>query len=99
MWMIQIFPAIVFSLFTRFYNGWALLIGWACGIVMATHYALLNHLAGAIYPFHIGGFTFPCYIAIATFLLNVAVSTILSPILNTFASDRIHDITAEADYV
>ncbi|MEE3501431.1 monocarboxylate uptake permease MctP [Acidiphilium acidophilum] len=99
MWMIQIFPAIVFSLFTRFYNGWALLIGWACGIVMATHYALLNHLAGAIYPFHIGGFTFPCYIAIATFLLNVVVSTILSPILNTFASDRIHDITAEADYV
>ncbi|HQT84378.1 MAG: sodium:solute symporter [Acidiphilium sp. 37-64-53] len=97
-WMIQIFPAIVFSLFTRFYNGWALLVGWACGIGLATHYALLNHLAGSIYPFHIAGYTFPCYIAIATFVVNVAVATILSPILNTIASDRIHDVTTEADY-
>jgi SSS family solute:Na+ symporter len=99
MWMIQIFPSIVFSLFTRFYNGWALLIGWACGIGFATHYAILNHLVSSIYAFHIAGYTFPCYIAIATFLLNVVVATILSPLLNTFASDRIHDITAEADYV
>ena len=33
MWIIQTFPAIAFSVFTRFFNGWALLIGWAVGIV------------------------------------------------------------------
>ncbi|MGC9270933.1 monocarboxylate uptake permease MctP [Acidiphilium sp.] len=98
MWMIQIFPAIVFSLFTRFYNGWALLAGWACGITMATHYALLNHLAGAIFPFHLFGMVFPCYIAIATFVVNVVVATVLSPVFHAFASDRIHDVTVEADY-
>ncbi|MDD2876778.1 MAG: sodium:solute symporter [Acidiphilium sp.] len=99
MWMIQIFPAIVFSLFTRFYNGWALLVGWACGIGMATHFAMLNHLAGAIYPFHLFGMIFPCYIAVATFVVNVVVSTVLSPVFHAFASDRIHDVTVEADYV
>ncbi|MHB1303725.1 MAG: monocarboxylate uptake permease MctP [Acidiphilium sp.] len=98
MWMIQIFPSIVFSLFTRFYNGWALLVGWACGIVLATHYALANHLAGAIYPFHILGMVFPCYIALATFVVNVVVATALTPLFHAFASDRTRDVTSLADY-
>ncbi len=98
MWMIQIFPSIVFSLFTRFYNGWALLIGWASGFVLATHLALLNHLAGAIYPFHIFGMVIPCYIAIVTFALNVIVATALSPVFHAFASDRTRDVTSASDY-
>ena len=44
MWIIQTFPAIAFSVFTRFFNGWALLIGWAVGIVCATWLVALNHL-------------------------------------------------------
>jgi SSS family solute:Na+ symporter len=98
MWMIQIFPAIVFSLFTRFYNGWALLVGWAVGIGLATHFALLNHLKGAIYPFHIGGMTYPCYIALATFVVNVIVATALSPVFHAIKSDRTRDVTTSADY-
>ena len=99
MWMIQIFPALVFSLFTRFYNGWALLVGWAAGMGLATHFALLNHLKGSIYAFHVGGMTFPCYIALATFVVNVAVATVLSPVFHAIASDRTADITVPADYV
>jgi solute:Na+ symporter, SSS family len=98
MWMIQIFPAVVFSLFTRFYNGWALLVGWAVGIVMGTHYAMLNHLKGAIYPFHLFGYTFPAYIALGAFVMNVVVATVLSPIFQAIASDRARDVTAETDY-
>jgi SSS family solute:Na+ symporter len=98
MWMIQIFPAIVFSLFTRFYNGWALLVGWAVGIGLATHLALLNHLKGSIYPFHIGGTTFPCYIALATFVVNVLLATALSPVFHAIKSDRTRDVTTSADY-
>ncbi|HQT60887.1 MAG TPA: sodium:solute symporter [Acidiphilium sp.] len=98
MWMIQIFPSIVFSLFTRFYNGWALLVGWAVGIGLATHFALLNHLKGSIYPFHIGGVTFPCYIALATFVVNVLLATVLSPVFHAIKSDRTRDVTSSADY-
>ena len=31
-WMIQIFPALVLGLFTRWFSGWALFVGWAVGI-------------------------------------------------------------------
>lgn len=97
-WMIQIFPAIVFSLFTRFYNGWALLIGWMVGIGLGTYLAALNGFQGSIYAFHIFGFTFPCYIALATFVANVAIATVLSPLFEASASDRARDVTVLSDY-
>ena len=98
MWMIQIFPAIVFSLFTRFFNGWALLIGWLAGVVVATWDAADNAFKSAIFPYHAFGVTFPCYIALATFILNVVVSVGLSLLFNAFAPDRIEDITVAEDY-
>ena len=35
-WMIQIFPALMFGLFTRWFSGWALFVGWLVGIVVGT---------------------------------------------------------------
>jgi SSS family solute:Na+ symporter len=98
MWIIQTFPAVVFSLFTRFYNGWALLIGWVAGFGMATDLALLNHLSGAIYAFDLFGYTVPCYIAVVTFCVNVVVATALSPLFHRIASDRSRDRTVASDY-
>jgi SSS family solute:Na+ symporter len=98
MWIIQTFPAIALSVFTRFFNGWALLTGWAAGIATATWLAALNHFAGAIYPFHILGVILPSYIAFATVLLNAAIAAILSLPLNALASDRARDETTAADY-
>jgi solute:Na+ symporter, SSS family len=99
MWIIQTFPAIVFSVFTRFFNGWALLIGWAVGVVSATWLVALNHFAGAIWAFHILGFTVPSYIALATVIVNAVVAAVLSVPLNALASDRAGDQTSVADYV
>ncbi len=99
MWIIQTFPAIGFSLFTRFFNGWALLGGWAAGLCAATWLAAQNHFAGAIYPFHVLGFTLPSYIAFATLLLNAVVALGLSPLFNAWAPDRSGDETAALDYV
>ena len=98
MWVIQTFPAIALSVFTRFFNGWALLIGWAVGIVSATYLAVLNHLTGAIWAFHILGYTVPSYIAFATVILNIVVAWVLSVPFNAIASDRAHDATKAADY-
>jgi SSS family solute:Na+ symporter len=99
MWIIQTFPAIAFSVFTRFFNGWALLAGWAVGIASATYLVALNHFAGAIFPFHALGYTLPSYIALATVVLNAAVATLLSLPLNAVANDRAGDETVAADYV
>jgi SSS family solute:Na+ symporter len=99
MWIIQTFPSIAFSVFTRFFNGWALLIGWAAGLGAATWLVTLNHFVGSTYPFHIFGTTIPSYIAFATVLLNAAVAFILSPVLNALTPDRAKDETAALDYV
>jgi len=99
MWIIQTFPAIAFSVFTRFFNGTALLVGWAVGIVTATYLVSLNHFVGSTYPFHIFGFVLPSYIAFATVILNAAVATVLSIPLNVMAPDKSRDITVASDYV
>jgi SSS family solute:Na+ symporter len=98
MWIIQTFPAIAFSVFTRFFNGWALLIGWAVGIGTATYLVTLNHFVGSTYPFHVFGYVLPSYIAFATVILNAAVAAVLSLPLNAVASDRARDVTSAADY-
>jgi len=98
MWIIQTFPAIAVSVFTRFFNGWALLIGWAVGIITATYLVTLNHFVGATYPFHIFGYVIPSYIAFATVILNAAIAAILSLPLNAMASDKTKDVTSVADY-
>ncbi|MDE8347088.1 MAG: sodium:solute symporter [Acidocella sp.] len=98
MWIIQTFPAIAFSVYTRFFNGWALLVGWAVGIGCATWLVALNHFAGAVYPFHMLGYTLPSYIALATVLLNAAVAAGLSVVLNAVAPDVAGDETAAGDY-
>jgi SSS family solute:Na+ symporter len=98
MWIIQTFPAIALSVFTRFFNGWALLAGWAVGIVTATYLVSLNHFAGSIYPFHLFGMVLPSYIAFATVILNAAVAAALSLPLNIVAGDRDRDTTSATDY-
>src|SRR5208282_2305540 len=35
-WMVQIFPAVIFGLYTRWFSGWSLLIGWAAGMIVGT---------------------------------------------------------------
>ena len=99
MWIIQTPPAIASSVFSRFFNGWALLCGWAVGIALATWLAYLNHFTVSTYPFHVLGITVPSYIAFATVLVNMAVAAVLSLVLNAVASDKTSDITAAADYV
>ncbi|MGA9488918.1 MAG: sodium:solute symporter, partial [Mycobacterium sp.] len=92
MWVIQTFPAIAFSVFTRFFNGWALLIGWLVGIVSATWLVSMNAF-GSTWVFHIFGYTVPSYIALATVLLNAIVALVLSFPLNAIANDRHKDET------
>ena len=99
MWIIQTFPAIAFSVFTRFFNGWALLAGWAAGIGCATWLVDLNGFKGSIWAFHVLGYTLPAYIALATVVLNAAVAVLLSLPLNAMASDRAGDETVAADYM
>jgi solute:Na+ symporter, SSS family len=96
-WIIQVGPAVVLGLYTRFLNGWALLAGWVCGFGLGTWLVVLNNWA-PIYPLALPGLTFPCYIALIALVVNIVVSFVLSPVFNAIASDRARDVTVAADY-
>ena len=90
-WMIQVFPAVVFGLFTRWFSGWALLAGWAVGMAVGT--ALASGPA-AWTPVHavFGGFS--AYNGLIAFVLNLAVAGTLSALMPNTAPDA----TEAADY-
>ena len=103
-WMVQIFPAVIFGLFTRWFSGWALFIGWAVGIIVGTSlswtpkaWAPLHKLAWDA-PFlgpldsHLG---FAAYNGLTSVLLNIAVATLLSLVMRSKAPDA----TRPEDYL
>jgi SSS family solute:Na+ symporter len=95
-WIIQTLPSVIISLYTRWFNAWALLIGWAVGTVLGTTMAASVNFA-AMYPLAIGGWTFPSYIALSTLVLNLIVAGVLTPVFNAISHEAA-DETLASDY-
>jgi len=102
-WILQTFPAIVFSLFTRWFHRWALLVGWAAGMVYGTvsAYNVINPATGK----HFGGSLAEVpllgdmgYIAMTAFSINVVVAFLLTLLLNALKVSNGRDRTAPGDY-
>jgi SSS family solute:Na+ symporter len=103
MWMVQIFPAMIFGLYTRWFSGPALLIGWAAGTIVGTS---LSWGATAWTPLHalswdlpgIGhvdlGLGFAVYNGVTAVVVNVIVAAVLSLVWRSKAPDQ----TSPADY-
>jgi solute:Na+ symporter, SSS family len=79
-WILQVFPPIVFGLFTRWFHRWALLAGWLAGMVFGTIAAYkvatptTSHWAGSVDI----EFGHTVYIGLSAIILNIAVSVILT---------------------
>ena len=85
MWMIQIFPAMIFGLWTRWFNGWALLAGWAAGTVTATVLAWGPKAWVTVYA--IPGLGVTTYIGFLAVMLNLVVAVTLSAVLPNTSKD------------
>jgi solute:Na+ symporter, SSS family len=97
-WIIQTLPAVMLGVFTRWFNAWALLLGWAAGTVAGTVMAVATHLTPT-YPLHVIGYTFPGYTALYTVILNLLLAVVLTPVFNALSSQQaVADDTAAADY-
>jgi SSS family solute:Na+ symporter len=96
-WIIQTLPAVLLGAYTRWFDSWALLIGWVVGIVTGTAMAFAANLT-PIYPLTIGGLSMPGYTAFYTLLLNLVVAVICTPLLKSFSAAPSPDQTASADY-
>ena len=98
-WIIQTLPSVMLGVYTRWFNDWALLLGWAAGIFAGTAMAVAVNLKPA-YPLALGGHTFPGYIAVYTVLLNLVLVVVLTPLFNALRTRRVPlDQTAAADYL
>jgi len=91
-WMIQIFPAVIIGLFTRWFSGWSLLTGWAAGMILGTW---LAWAPAAWTPLHkLFGTDIAVYNGLIALAANVVIAAVLSAILPNSAPDE----TAAADY-
>ncbi len=97
-WILQTFPAVIFGLYTRWFHRWALLAGWAVGMVTGTAMAASQHFT-AIYPLQIGGFELRGYGAFYAFIANVIVVVVASAVLNAIGVARGVDETVAEDYM
>ncbi len=102
-WILQTFPAIVFSLYTRWFHKWALLAGWAVSMVYGTieAYNVINPVTGK----HFGGSLdlIPGigqmgYIAVTAFVVNLVIAVVGSAVLNALKVDNGSDQTTPGDY-
>ena len=101
-WILQTFVSIVGGLYTRWLHRWALLAGWAVGMVYGTVAAY--HQSSAATK-HFGGSlaTFPythtkVYIAFSALVLNIVVSVVLTLILRALHAPDGRDHTTDEDY-
>jgi SSS family solute:Na+ symporter len=99
-WILQTFPAIVISLYTRWFHRFALIIGWASAMVYGTIQAYRTPGGGQA---HFGASTAPVfghatYIAITALLVNLAVAVVLTLIFRAIRLPDGYDETRPADY-
>ena len=97
-WIIQTLPAVMLGVYTRWFNDWALLVGWAVGTIAGTAMAIAVNLTPT-YPLMLGGYTFPGYTALYTVIINLVIAIVLTPMFNALNPRRIPvDETVSADY-
>jgi solute:Na+ symporter, SSS family len=112
-WILQTFPAIVVGLYTRWFHRWALMAGWAVGMIYGTWTAWNNpkigepdsHFGSPLDPFlsvpwseTFLPFETTVYIGFTAFLLNVVVTVVLTAILRAMGVSAGVDQTSPADY-
>jgi len=103
LWILQTLPAIVFGLFTRWFHRWALLAGWAVGMIYGTVVAYGGCTACSTRPFGnslalVPGLGDAGYIGITALALNIFVAVVLSAVLRAARVSNGTDITSQSDY-
>jgi solute:Na+ symporter, SSS family len=96
--IIQTLPAVMLGVYTRWFNDWALLVGWAIGTAAGAWMFVAANLTPN-YPLAFAGYTFPGYTAFYTVILNLAIAVVLTPLFNAMSPRSVPlDNTVAADY-
>ena len=80
-WILQIFPAVVFGLSGSFLRAPGLLAGWLVGMIVGTWMAVAMQLK-PVFPFQLNGQTYTIYIGLLALSANLVVSVVASLVIN-----------------
>jgi SSS family solute:Na+ symporter len=96
-WIIQTAPSVLLGAYTRWFDEWALLLGWAVGLATGTWMAVSVNFAST-YPLTLAGYSIPGYSALYTLILNLAIAVALTPVFRAIRKTPPVDETTDADY-
>lgn len=97
-WMSQTFPSVILGLYTRWLNPYALVSGWAAGIVVGTWMVSTTNFNSSIYALDGGVLTVPGYAALYAMIVNFALTYGLTPLFNRISWTKGTDETDPSDY-
>lgn len=102
-WILQTLPSLVFGLFTRWFHRWALLAGWAVGMLYGTVTAYGGCTACSTRAFGnslaiVPGLGRAGYIGLTALAINLVVLVVGTAILRALKVGNGSDITAQSDY-
>jgi SSS family solute:Na+ symporter len=92
-WILQTLPSVFLGLYTNWFNRWALLVGWAAGMIVGSVMFVAAGLS-AVYPV----FGVLMYSAFSAFVLNLLLAIILTPVFEAIGARRGKDLTSPTDY-
>ncbi len=101
-WILQTLLAIVVGLYTRWLHRWALLAGWAVGMIYGTvtaynqKSAVTEHFGGSLAAFPFTDTR--VYIALSALVLNIVVTVLLTLVLRAMKAPEGVDATTYEDY-
>ncbi|WP_375432255.1 monocarboxylate uptake permease MctP [uncultured Friedmanniella sp.] len=102
-WILQTLPSLVFGLFTRWFHRWALLGGWAVGMIYGTVTAYGGCTACTTRAFGnslaiVPGLGRAGYIGLTALAINLVVLVVATVILRALKVGNGTDVTAQSDY-
>jgi len=80
LWILQVFPAVVFCLFTRWFLAPALIAGWAVGLIGGTYLSWVDGLK----PLHLvsfGDLSFTMYVGLIALAANIVTAVVINSVL------------------
>jgi solute:Na+ symporter, SSS family len=96
-WILQTLPAIVVGLYTRWLHRWALVAGWAVGMVLGTLMAASQKFAPT-YPLTLLGTKINAYTGVFALAANVVVTVVLTLVLRRVGMSDAGDETRARDF-
>ena len=93
-WILQILPAVVFGLYTRWFHSTGLLVGWAVGMIVGTW---MSWSMGVKPVFPIAGIG-SVYIGLIALAINLVIAAIITVIAKSAKMAHGTDQTTAVDY-